>query len=221
MTSLLEAMADARTMPRPASAPPARPFASEAGLRLAMQLRDAPAQSGARVLLFVPAGRNGDASPAVGDAVSAFLDVQEGPLLIVDLRAESFAGSTPAWFDALPNVERTELNHKAGLALDTACISRPLLRRAGKAPYSTTPRFDAQLTEARSQYRYVVYIGDPLPSRDTLMAAAAADGVVLSVAPGRTTRTELHDVAAQLRRAHGKLLGFVVDPRAAQRGSGK
>ena len=90
MTSLLEAVADVRTMSRPASVPP-RPSASESGLRLAMQLRDVPAKSGACVLLFVPAGRNGDASPAAGDAVSAFLDVQEGPLLIVDLRVESFA----------------------------------------------------------------------------------------------------------------------------------
>lgn len=220
MTSLLEAVADVRTMSRPASVPP-RPSASESGLRLAMQLRDVPAKSGACVLLFVPAGRNGDASPAAGDAVSAFLDVQEGPLLIVDLRVESFADSTPAWFDVLPSAEQTQLTHNAGLAADTAHISRPLLRRRDKAPYSRTPQFDEQLTEARSQYRYVLYIGDSLPARDTLMAAAAADGVVLSVPPGHTTRTELHDVAAQLRHAHGKLLGFVVDPRAVQRGSGK
>ena len=122
MTSLLEAIADVRAMPRPLSAPPTRPPASDSGLRLAMQLRDVPAQSGARVLLFVPAGRNGDASPAAGDAVLAFLEVQEGPLLIVDMRAESFADNTPAWFDVLPNVGQSQLNHNAGLPADTARI---------------------------------------------------------------------------------------------------
>ncbi len=220
MTSLLEAIADVRTAPHSAAVPQP-PAASDQGLRLAMQLRDVPAKSGGRVLLFVPAVRNGDASPAVGEAAAAFLEVQEGPVLVVDLRAEAFADNTPAWFDSLKSVEWPHLNQDTGLANDTAHISRPLLRRRDKAPYSMTPQFIEQLTATRSQYRYLLYIGDPVPSHDTLMTAAAADGVVLAVPPGHTTRTEMHDLAAQLRRARARLLGFVVDPRAVHRGRSK
>ncbi len=221
MTSLLEAIADIRSVAPPVRTPPPPPLPSEPAVRLAMQLRDVPAKSGGRVFLFLPAVKKGDASPAVGEAVSAFIEAQEGPLLIVDLRAEAFAGNTPPWFDTLSGVEQTQLNQNVNLAGDTARISRPLLRRRDKTPYAMTPRFVEQLNEARLKYRYVLYIGDAVPSRDSLICAAAADGVVLSVPPGQTTRTEMHDLAAQLRRARARLLGFVVDPRATQRRNGK
>lgn len=214
MTSLLEAIADVRSATGAAKAALPPPPASEAGLRLAMQLRDVPARSGGRVLLFMPSGRHGDASPAVGDTVAAFLELQEGPVLIVDLRSEAFADSTPGWFDTLPGVEQTELHNNVTLTPDMARISRPLQRRRDRAPYSSTPRFLEQLDEARSKYCYAIYIGDPMPSRDTLMSATAADGVVMTVPPGHASRTELNDLTQQLRRARAKLLGFVLDPRA-------
>jgi hypothetical protein len=216
-TSLLEAIADARTESAPdtATLPPA---ASEPGLRLAMHLREVPAQSGGRVLVFIPAGSTGDASPAVGEAIAAFLDMREGPVLIVDLRTDPFGTCTPSWFDSLPTVEHTLLDGGDQRRDDAAHISRPVAHRHERAPYSTTRQFAEQLAEARAHYRYTVYIGTPMPARDTLMAATAADGVVLTVPPGQTTRTEMHDLAAQLRRARAKLVGFVVDPRAARDG---
>ncbi|MGH6929403.1 MAG: hypothetical protein ACREEV_13880, partial [Dongiaceae bacterium] len=65
---------------------------------------------------------------------------------------------------------------------------------------------------------YVLCIGEPLEtSVKTLITASLSDGVILSVAPGRTTRSEVQRVTEQLRRARAHVMGFVVDARHSER----
>ena len=72
--------------------------------------------------------------------------------------------------------------------------------------------------DVRARYPYVLCIGDSaLGSVPTVMMAGLADAVVLSVLAGQTTKSEMQEVTAELRRARAKLLGFVVDPRGTQR----
>lgn len=223
MTSVLEAMtairgADDRTATD--AVPP--PAASEAGIQLALQLRETPSSGDGRMVLFVPTARHADASPAAGDAVCGFLDLHDGPVLVMDLRAEPGALTTPAWFATLADDEQVGGLWGADAASNNARLWRPLTGRAEKLVYASSPQFAARLADARSRYPYILCIGDAVPgSVVTLMIAGLSDGVVLSVAPGGSTRSEMIEVTSQLRRARAALLGFVVDPRGARPGAGR
>ena len=64
MSSVLEAIAAIRRDERSAVDEVALPEASDAGITLALQLRETPSVNGGRVVLFVPTLRNADVSPA-------------------------------------------------------------------------------------------------------------------------------------------------------------
>ena len=75
-----------------------------------------------------------------------------------------------------------------------------------------------EVARARARYAYVLCIGGSVDTVETLIAAGLTDATVLTVTPGRTTRGDMQRAAGQLRRARGRLLGFVVDARATERG---
>ena len=218
MASVLEAIAALRIDDRraPRSAVP-RPPASEEAIRLALQLRDIASTAGGRVVLFVPASRHADASPTVSDAACGLLGLFEGPVLIVDLRADQPA-ATHGWLDGLADDDELRLVSGGEAASDTAARWRPLAGHLNKSQYACSAEFISSVEDVRARYPYVLCIGDPAPgSVPTLMMAGLADGVVLAVPAGQTTKSELQDVTAELRRARAKLLGFVVDHRLARR----
>ena len=221
MTSVLEAVAAMPSDVRRTAALVSPPAGSEAGIRLALQLRDTPADGSGRIVLFVPAAPSADASPTAGEALCGLLDLHEGPVLVMDLRADPQRASTPTWLAGLADDD--QLRDRWGgaeITSNSAALSRPLVKRAGSVVYASSPQFAARLEDARSRYAYTLCIGDAIPrSMATLIVAGIAVGVVLSVVPGRTTRTELHRVTAQLRRARATLLGFVVDPGGARQGA--
>jgi hypothetical protein len=218
MTSVLEAMAALRSEDRAAASLATPPPASDQALRLALQLRDIASRDGRRVVLFVPVSRHGDASFAVADAACGLLELRDGPVLIIDLRPEAEDATTPEWMNALADDDELRLVWGGDAGSNTAARWRPLAGRPNKLQYASSPQFNASVEDVRARYRYVLCIGEAAPSAvPTLMMAGLADGVVLSVPPGQTTRTELHDMTAELRRARAKLLGFVVDPRKGQR----
>jgi len=218
MTSVLEAMAALRSEERRAPASAATPPpASEEAIRLALQLRDIASREGGRVVLFVPGSRHGEASPAVGDAACGLLALHDGPVLIMDLRDHAEAAATPKWINALVDDDELRLvGDEAGR--NTAALLRPLAGRPNQLQYASSSEFVSSVVDVRARYPYVLCIGEAAPrSVPTLMMAGLADGVVLAVPPGQTTRSEMHEVTAKLQRARAKLLGFVVDPRGTPR----
>jgi hypothetical protein len=220
MTSVLEAMEALRSEERRA-APSAVtvPAASEEAVRLALHLRDLASNDGGRIVLFVPASRQGNPAPAAADAARGLLELRDGPVVIVDLRAEPDGPGTPEWLTGLIDDDEARLMWGAAAAGRSASRWRPLAGRNDGVSYASSPQFAARLDDVRARYPYVVCIGEAIPrSVATLIVAGMADGVVLSVLTGRTTRSEMHEVTTQLRRARATLLGFVVDPRGAQRG---
>lgn len=84
--------------------------------------------------------------------------------------------------------------------------------------HAASQAFAAAVARARSRYAFVLCVADPIDAIETLMAAGLADGAVLTVTPGRTTRSDVQKVIEQLHRARGRVLGFVVDARAEKRG---
>ena len=220
MTSVLEAMAALRSEERQAiTSAVTMPVASDEGVRLALQLRDIATSDGARVVLFVPGSGRGDASPAAADAACGLLDLHDGPVLIMDLRTEPDYASSPEWLDRLADDDEMRLLWGAEAASNSAARWRPLAGRSDTAAYASSSEFAVRLDDVRARYPYVLCIGDAAPAAvATLVVASLADGVVLSVTPGHTTRSEMHEVTTELRRARAKLLGFVVDPRAARTG---
>jgi hypothetical protein len=218
MSSVLEAIAAIRHEELSDVEAAVLPEASDAGIKLALQLRDIPAVNGGRVVLFVPTLRHADASPAACDAVCGLVDLHDGPVLIVDLRARP-GSSTPRWLDQLAAHEPAGALWGAETPNDSAAVWRPLADRSEKAFCASPGQFSSRLADARSRYPFILCIGDAVPSSlAALMVAGQADGVVLSVPAGRVTRPEIQDATAQLRRARAKLLGFVVDSRGVAKG---
>lgn len=222
MSSVLEAMAAIRHEAVSAVDTTALPEASDAGIKLALQLRDTPSVNGGRVVLFVPTLRHADASPAACDAACGLVDLHDGPVLIVDLRARPNTSSTPRWLGMLATHEHVGALWGADPPVDSAVVWRPLADRSEKAFCASPVPFSTRLNDARSRYPFILCIGDAVPSSlAALMVAGLADGVVLSVAAGRVTRPELQEATAQLRRARATLLGFVVDPRGIATGDSR
>jgi hypothetical protein len=218
MTSVLEAMTAIRNAERRAAEPVELPDASDAGIQLALELRETQSAGGGRIVLFVPTLRNTDASPAACDAVCGLVDLHDGPVLIIDLRARPNRDSTPSWLETLAAHEQVGTLWGAQTPSDCAVLWRPLAGRTEKAFCAAPDQLAARLHDARARYPYVVCIGDAVPSSmATLMIAGLADGVVLSVPAGRVTKPQVNDVTIQLRRARATLLGFVVDPRGVSR----
>lgn len=218
MTSLAlsEVLAPAQTAGRPGTA--TVPAASEEAIRLALQLRGTRVSSGGRLLLFVPAPRSHDASFAVADALCGLLELQEGPVLVMDTRAVGAEEATPAWLRELPD-DRARTGERWGTS-GRAMLARPFANRGEKVFSAASPEFANWLAEVRLHYAYVLCIGGGVPtSVETLMLAPLADGVVLTVAPGRTTRLQMRRLTDQLRRAQAHLIGFVADARPSQDGT--
>jgi hypothetical protein len=219
MTSVLEVMAALRSEERraiPAAVPV--PAASEEGIKLALKLRDIATTNGARVVLFVPASRQTDAAPVVAEAACALLDLHDGPVLIMDVRDDAASAGSPEWITALADDDQLRLMWGAEASSETAALLRPLSGRSNRLQYASSQQFVDHVEEVRGRYRYVLCIGEATPGAvATMRIAGLADGVVLSVPPGRTTRSEMHEVTAQLRRARATLVGFVVDSRGVTR----
>jgi hypothetical protein len=219
MTSVLEAMSAIRQEERAPVNEVSLPAASEAGLKLALELREVPSINGSRVVLFVPAARDTDASPAACDAVCGIIDLQDGPVLVIDLRVRPSRTSTPSWLGMLGAHEQVGTLWSADTTSDCALLWRPLVGRTEKAFCASPVQFTNRLNDARARYPYILCIGDVVPSSlATLMVAGLADGVVLSVPAGHMTRPEITDVTTRLRRARATLVGFVVDSRGVSRG---
>ena len=226
MTSLLQAIAEARPEGRGTleeAASPAEPYqapASEEAIKLALHLRETRATTGGRTLLFIPVSDPVDASLVVDDAVRGLLELQEGPVLVMDFRVRQARSLVePEW--PMESVDADGMSGAWGVAASsTAAVARPFVRRADMVRYAASPEFAGRLAEARSRYAYVLCIGGPVnESVQTLVTAPLFDGVILSVAPGKTTRSDMQRVASQLRRAHAKLIGFVTDSRTGPGGA--
>jgi hypothetical protein len=220
LTSLLQAIADVGATARAeVEVDDVAVPASREAVRLALQLREVRSPEGGRTLLFVPASNTVDASMSARDAVHGLIELHEGPVLVMDLRASVRSGEADGW-----SVEGGSDTPGVGNAWAVAensgtIVSRPFAGRRDTVPYAASGDFAKRLGDARASYSSVLCIGGPVTgSIETLIMASLFDGVVLSVAPGRTTRLEMHRATAQLRRAHAKVIGFVVDARMPKKG---
>jgi hypothetical protein len=203
----------------PAAPPPAAngaaPVASEEALRLALRLRDLPcAGPGGRMLLFLPASSDGEASRIVDDAVRGLLELHEGPLLVADLRPTSVAKAAPN----TPRSTEDALLSWETPSPDLVTVAHPFAGRHDLVAYAASQEFAAAIDRARRGYAFVLAIGDALRSSvETLIVAARCDGVILAVTPGRTTRTDVQRTVEQLRRGRAHVAGFVVEARSRKR----
>jgi len=74
------------------------------------------------------------------------------------------------------------------------------------------PNLAELLLRARSEFDYVILDCSPvLPVVDCLLVGAHADGVILSIRPGISQLTQLHDACERLRAARIPILGAVVN----------
>ena len=221
MTSLLQALVDTRTAGAAAPLAPAAQPVSEEAVRLALQLREVRSRNGGRTVLFVPASTALDAAAVTDDAVRGLLELHEGPILLMDLRAEPAPGGPEQGYPPEPeDIGSSGASYWGSGASSSAVMARPFAGRRDTVTYAASTEFAARLADARARYPYVLCIGGPVAGAvETLITAALVDGVVLSVAPGKTTRTDMQAVTARLRRARATIVGFVVDERPPTKGA--
>ena len=202
--------------------PPATvPAASEDAVRIALHLREAPARGGGRIVTFLPASPDVDASVAVADAVCGLHQLGERPVLVLDMRASGDDERTPLWLLTLPR-DRDEFVARAEGELLPAAMARPFAGRQDRLAFAASREFADLLDDARARYPYVLCIGSDISKAlDSLIAAPLADGVVLAVAPSRVTRPQLTDLTAQLRRARANVLGFVAEAPGLGKAAGR
>jgi hypothetical protein len=177
-------------------------------------LREVRSRTGGRSVLFVPASTGLEAAAVADDAVRGLLELHEGPVLLLDLRVDPPPGPEQAYPLEPEDVGASGAAYWGSSASSSAVLARPFAGRRDTVTYAASTEFAARLAEARARYPYVLCFGGPVVGAvETLITAALFDGVVLSVAPGKTTRTDMQGVTAQLRRARANLVGFVVDER--------
>ena len=79
------------------------------------------------------------------------------------------------------------------------------------------PGFRALLDELSAQADYVIVVGPPASTPDGVAVAAAADGLIVVVTDGVTTRVGLSDVTDTAERFALDLLGFIAEPQPSPR----
>lgn len=188
--------------------------ASEEAVRLALRLRGTPAVAGSRALLFLPVTPGGDASRVAEDAVCGVLELQDGPVLVMDLRTRN--GRPRRAAEALSDTDDACLRWNAP-PRDGFVRVEPFAGRADAVSYAASAEFTSAIELARRTYPFVICVGDCLDtSVETLIAAGVCDGAILTVAPGRTTRSAVQRAAEQLRRGGAHVAGFVVEGRTPE-----
>ena len=193
------------------------PAASEEAVQLALQLRSVETASAGRIVMFVPASPGVDASMAVTDAVCGLIDLHEGPLLVLDLRAAGHGAVIPDWLPVLSDEDEQMDGAWSAGSSRNAVVSRPFTSQSGRLTYAASPEFAARLADARARYACVLVIGtDVSAATETLMIAPLVDAVVLTIAPGRTTRPQMQRLTNLLRRARAHVIGFVIEARSAK-----
>jgi hypothetical protein len=195
-----------------------RAVASEEAVRLALRLRETRSASGGRALLFVPVSTSTDVSPLVDDVVLGLLELHEGPLLVMDLRvAQAGARVRKPRVDYQDDEDAMGVGWGVG-ASSAVGLAHPFAGRVDTVRHAASSDFSALFARARARYAYVLCTADAIAvSVETVIAAALCDGVVLSVRPGQTTRSNMQRIADQLQRAHTHVIGFVVDARAPEK----
>jgi hypothetical protein len=181
-----------------APSPPEDGIASEDAVRLALRLQAVRPGGLGAVLVFVPASRRTGAAALVADAVRGLRALGHERLFMLDLRE---------------NAGEDDPMTAGGIA-----IERPFSGFAEGVRYASSADFAASLEKARSRFDYVLCVGEPLEqSLPTLVTAGLADGAILTVTPGQTTRTEVTDTMERLRAGGAAVIGFVADDRPSGR----
>jgi hypothetical protein len=189
--------------------------ASDEAVRLAFRLRDCPVSHGGRLVLFVPASRGLAAEGVVTDAVCGLLQLNERPVLVVDLRPSEAALAEPhAPMFPLDQAHDADFED---LVVESAgapvVVTHPFAPHRDPVRYAASAEFASLMARARASYSYVLLVGGPVTSVETLITAGLCDGVVLAIRPEGTTRGDIQRVTDELRRARAHVLGFVVDAR--------
>jgi hypothetical protein len=194
--------------------------ASDDALRLAVRLL-AARQRHERLLLFGAVGLGRSAKPLVYETVLAFLQLQEHPLLILDLEggaAADDAAQDP--FAAWPTRRLHGLQAIGPTFADAGpvCVVRAAASGQVDLALLASVEFAHLLEGLRERFRAVLCHASPIPEAvGGLIVARHCDGVVLSVPQGRTTLSNVRAATEQLRRVNACVLGFVMEGLAEPR----
>jgi hypothetical protein len=188
----------------PASRVSVRTSAAEDAVRLALRLRECPAPSTGRLLLFAPVTRGVTVDRLVYETALALVHLGDGPVIVVDVNL-----STP---DHAPWCELPAVSSCNEAPPPPVSVFRPKVGDLQAVPYLASDDCSRSLEALKARCAFAICVGRALPeSVDTLLLARRCDAVIMSVTPGRTTITEVQRVVADLRPGNASVFGFVMD----------
>lgn len=195
----------------------------DAEARIAVLIRALRQSQKMSVFQFSPVSDGASSSRLVAETTRGLLRLGDRPILVVNMHqrsacrtaSELLEGSDTTVIDGIP----ASMDAWMADAATSPVVVASCATESGSAAKATPDNLAAFLVRARSRFAFTL-IDTPslLTSVDGLLTAGHTDGVILSVAAGRTTMPELKQSRASVERANGKVLGFVHDETPLRRG---
>lgn len=192
---------------------------SDDALRLAVRLLTEHKHRG-RLLLFGSVGHGRSARALVHEMVLAFLQLNERPLLVLDVNA----GPTDAADDLFSEwpacgFHELQVATASGLfgtsRIGPVCVGRAATGEHDGLAFLASTEFAELLRGMRERFAAVLCHAGTIPeSVGGLIMARHCDGAVLSVPQGRATASDVRTAIDQLRRVDANVVGFVMEREA-------
>ena len=172
-------------------------------MRIAAQVRAKRASAPTSSVLVCPVSSGCSAAELVYSLAAALAEMKESPVLILNLAPP--ATRQAGHLMGTPLVEGASLEQGsitvAGLSIEQDALE-----------FITSPEFKETMEAAQAQFAWVVvHSRSVVDSVEALVAADSCDAVILSVAAGRTTRSEMLAVSREFQRSKASVLGFALD----------
>ncbi len=188
---------------------------SEEAARIATRLRARAGDD--RVFVFTSGGPGEATGTAASEVAIAFARLDAGPVLLVDAALDEPA--CHARFDAPRSPGLAEiLRGQAATeqAIHSTSVERLAIVPAGGAVEDrlallSGTALPSLFAHARGRFAWVIANAPDFPrSATSAFVATLADGVVLVVAAGAHSRTEVHDMQRDLRGLRARLVGTIL-----------
>lgn len=182
--------------------------------RITAQLSETPGETG-RIILFTGLAADASVSLMAAQYARALLELQPGRAALLDAKFNAPDLHARFGLPVSPGLMEALHGHAAlRAAVYTTLHPRLAVLPAGDvttgALCSDTPLGEL-FAELRRRFRFIVIDAAPLmQSISTALIAAHADGVVLAIAAGRHTRSQLSEARREVQMTRATLLGVAL-----------
>ena len=182
--------------------------------RIAVLLRSLRQSQKLSLFQFCPSTVDTTSSLIVRATARELLRMGERPLLILDMNQQTATQKSPEFWEDRGSSQFVRIPSSVDLSSESANSPLIVARFSGESggAQATPDNVAAFLLRARSRFAFTL-VDTPcvLGSAEGLMTGGLADGVILTVAAGKTKVSEVKQSKELIERNNGRVLGFVQD----------